>query len=482
GDKISRYVVARTPVGALAGMAPDAWPSGREAERIAHAVRTRLLEEGYGTVVSAWTRALSDAAPARDRSRLRQLAELAFEWDRRATLRPSDFVRHVEAARAEDPATAAIRVMTIHKAKGLEFDAVVLPELDGVALAGDVREPFLPFRAGGAGPVQRVFPTVPKALRPLFPEMAGAIAQAREREVRDGLSTLYVALTRARHALYIVVKPASARTTARTAARLLAATLWPGRGTGPAEILWEDGVADWWSDTRLEGQLLRPFVSAHARAREARPAAIGLAAGARRRLLPRRAPSELEGGEIVRLEDLLRPASRLSREEGTAVHAWLEAIGWREDGLPERTALLALAAERSPRLGDASALLDHFLKWIARPEVAALLRRASYPSGTTVEREVSFIARDGPRLLQGVVDRLVRIPEAGGPRLVAVDWKTDALDPADASALEARAAYYRPQIEAYLRALAAGERLPKEKVRGLLVFLRPGVVREISLS
>jgi len=159
----------------------------------------------------------------------------------------------------------------------------------------------------------------------------------------------------------------------------------------------------------------------------------------------------------------------------------LEAIGWVEEGLPAPADLLAMARKKAPSLHDVTPLLESFLEWISRPAVAALLSRESYPRGTTAEREVPFVARDGARLLQGAVDRLVRVPEGEGPRVVAVDWKTDALDPADPAALEARVAYYRPQIEGYLRALAAGENLRKQEVRGVLVFLRPGVVREISL-
>jgi ATP-dependent exoDNAse (exonuclease V) beta subunit len=478
GDRISRYIVARTPAAALVGWSADAWTSDRDADRIAGFVRARLAGEGYGAVISEWTGALSAVAPPRDRARLRKLAELAFAWDRRPSLRPAEFVRHVEATRVEDPGTSAIRVLTIYKAKGLEFDAVVLPELDEVALTGEPGQPFLSLREDGTGPVGRIFPAIPMRLVPLFPEVREAVAQAREREVRDGLSALYVALTRPRHALYAVLKPLPESSSARTAARLLVRSLAPGRDGAPDDVVWEAGEREWWSDPVRAARLARPRASAR---RPFRPQDLRLATTARRRLLPHRAPSDLEGGEVLQLDRLLRPFPAGARDEGTAVHAWLESIEWLDDGSPDRAALLEIARDRVPVLGAAHELLDRFMGWIRRPAVAELLRHDSFPAGTTVEREVPFAARDGARILRGAVDRLVRIPAEEGSRLVVVDWKTDAIDAADEPAIAARTAYYGPQVEAYLRALSSAEGIPADRITGLIVFLRAGVVRDVAL-
>ena len=59
-----------------------------------------------------------------------QLVDLGHTYERRAGIRPSDFVAFVEQTKVEDPSPAKVRVMTIHQAKGLQFDIVVLPELD----------------------------------------------------------------------------------------------------------------------------------------------------------------------------------------------------------------------------------------------------------------------------------------------------------------------------------------------------------------
>ena len=179
-DTISRYLVKSTPVGSLLGLSPEEWMDEEAVARAGLQVRGLLLSDGYGRVVSEWVAALAREVGGRDKRRLRQLSELAYRWDERATSRPSDFVRVAEAARLEDPASAFIRVMTIHKAKGLEFDAVVLPDLNGRAIVGGRSSPYMAFREDGAGLVQRVLPRIRQELVPAFPELTKAAAQERK--------------------------------------------------------------------------------------------------------------------------------------------------------------------------------------------------------------------------------------------------------------------------------------------------------------
>ena len=101
------------------------WPSRTAAA----AARTRVTARWSSPGPGGWP----SSCDRRDQSRLQQLVELAYEYQPASTLRTDDFVRLVEQRQVADPSSADVRVMTIHQAKGLEFDIVVLPELDGHA-------------------------------------------------------------------------------------------------------------------------------------------------------------------------------------------------------------------------------------------------------------------------------------------------------------------------------------------------------------
>jgi hypothetical protein len=60
-----------------------------------------------------------------------------------------------------------------------------------------------------------------------------------------------------------------------------------------------------------------------------------------------------------------------------------------------------------------------------------------------------------------------------------LDFKTDVFDPGDAEAVQAKLAFYRPQIDAYREAVASRYGLERPAVRGKLLFLRQGIVAEL---
>ena len=89
-----------------------------------------LVERGAAAVLASWRRALRGVTGTRGRLRLAQAVDLAERFDREGGGRPGDLALYLSRATVESPLQSGVRVMTIHRAKGLEFDAVVLPALD----------------------------------------------------------------------------------------------------------------------------------------------------------------------------------------------------------------------------------------------------------------------------------------------------------------------------------------------------------------
>ena len=511
GDTVARYHVAETPLGEAVGYTDHGDAAG--ARRLSHRIRERLVRDGYGTTLADIRRELAPVADARQGRRLRQLVELGFRWDRRAGLRPGDFVRYAESERMEDPRASAVRVMTVHQSKGLEFDAVVLPELSAGLTGGGGGTVALPERDPDTGRVLRVFPGVKKSLRPLFPEIAAAHRQRQEAVLRDALSLLYVAVTRAKRAVHLLVSESSADPSsgAHTFARLALAGLGlDDREGAEGDVLLERGDAGWHRELEEEAAeeaegreeatgTGAPAAPAAAGEREGREAGLRIdperSAG---RMLRHRTPSDLAGG-VTELGDVLRTERReAARLRGSVVHAWLEEIRWIEDGLPAIPELRRVAARVAPTL-EASAvdeMLEDFRSWLEAGEVLEVLsreatlarvRRRLEADGAAVsaETEWSFMRRRDGEIVTGQVDRLVRFGPAGSDPAASpagaevLDYKTD--DPGGGEeGLREASGHYRPQLEAYRQAVAEILGLPPERVHAGLVFLPAGRVVEVA--
>jgi len=462
--------------------------AGAEANRLARRIRGQLLRDGYGVTLDRWAKELESSCDTLERARLLQLVELGFQWDGERTLRPGDFVRLVEKQRVEDPSGAKIRVMTVHQSKGLEFDVVVLPQLYGSLEQSGGLDPVVPLRDERSGRVVKVYPATDKATRILLPELRKSHDQNRASRLRDDLSVLYVAMTRARYALHMVVPADGDRgpSTAKSLARLLRDALAPGEAGGAVgETLYQDGDPGWFGElggadfsgaAPLDADAAPPFGSPD-------PVSLRSVEGGRVRNLARRSPSSMEGGEKLDLASHLRlDLKGDARIRGTVVHAWCEALEWMENGIPDDTVLLGLAREEAPGLAEnrAKEWLSDFREWMKAPTIREALSRSAHPIGAQVERELPFLHRVPDGIMQGYIDRLVLWEEDG--RVVGaqvLDFKTDFVDDSDPEAMEGRVAFYRPQIDAYRTAVAGRYGLDPSDVTGKLLFLRPGVVREV---
>lgn len=501
GDTAARFHVANSPLAGPLGL--DDHTDAAAAVRLAHRVRRRLISEGYGALLYDWVTELAPWCDRRQLGRLLQLVELAHGYQPAATTRTDDFVALAEQKKVEDPSCAAVRVMTVHQAKGLQFDIVVLPQLDA-GLTG--QPPLLVVdRPRPTDRVQRVCRYVAKDLRPLLPESLERVFDRHQRQVvEESLCVLYVAMTRAVHALHLIVAPSAAgeRNVPTTSAGLLRTALSDAGRTEPQTVLYEHGDPDW-SD-RIAAK--RPQVAAAEEEAPQRPPIVRLAEPPERasRGLQRRSPSQLEGGPTVNLAHRLRLDTAEALDRGSLVHAWFEQIEWLDDGTPDRATLLDVAQGQAtqglnvPGL-NVPGLIDAFHVFLEKPSIRAALTRETYrrpahhPADCTIHappqindphwtvwRERPFVVRDGEAILRGTIDRLVVLYDGDKPVAADVlDFKTDVLGPDDPAALEARVEEYRPQLDAYRRAVAGLFNLQPSRISARLALLELGIVRAV---
>lgn len=442
---------------------------------------------------------------------VRKLTRLAAEFESREgrDLRGLlDFL----AARAESDAEAqaataaeghdGVRIMTVHNAKGLEFDVVAVPDLSRSLLAG-TRPPALVL--GREQP-----PRVGMQLRRLgsgavnLYDYAALGEEAKARDAEEGLRLFHVAATRARERLLLsgVVKPEPGRETKPSTPvveRLVEALgverdadatvsvpppeprLGLDAAFAPSEIavrvnlpsperaaalraIRRDAVAD-----RPLGDGSPPLVERRPPVVPSRP--LSYTAISAYEECPYRFYMERVLGLADRGRHFSRSADEMStavddatamtpggREErsamGAAVHAlleWSQANEWREpsEDLAHRH---ALAAGLDPAQTDLGALLDPVRGWLGSGLAGEIT------ASTRVRAEVPILLGVGDTVLRGSIDLLVE--RDGRPPLV-IDYKTDHLN---GSGPAERASKYETQRSIYALAVAASRGAPEVEV------------------
>jgi len=147
------------------------------------------------------------AAPTAQRgavlANLRALLGVSLELDGGRYATPYGFVRALKAGGTQAPATVsgeAVRLLTIHGAKGLEAEAVLLLDTDTVERNADSMGVLVDWPGEATEPRKFVF-LVSESRPPAC--AADTLAAEQAARKREELNALYVALTRARHTLVI---------------------------------------------------------------------------------------------------------------------------------------------------------------------------------------------------------------------------------------------------------------------------------------
>ena len=422
------------------------------------------------------------------------------------------------AAMQTTHASSGVRIMSIHKSKGLEFPVVILSDLARRFSNMDFQSSVLVHPQLGLGPV-----CVDARRHIQYPTIA---RQALERTLRreakaEELRVLYVAMTRAKEKLVMVHTQANAGGRVADLMALSDCPVLPeavdsGKCMGDWIMLpllqrSEAGALRAFAGQNSEGrffteetpwtvcvhdglQFAAPAQQSDAAAEERAPQREELPADfaalsyrypyAEQTAFPAKlTATQLKGRAIdeeisenttlpPRLRNLCKPkflagkTALTGAERGTALHLVMQDLDFfcEPNEQSVRAQIEKLRAQRKLTDEQANAVDVHAIVRFLRSDLAARIRKSEQ-----VEREYRFsllrpvrdfssLDADDSVLLQGVVDCFF---EEDG-ELVVVDFKTDHVSRAQ---LDERAEHYRPQLEAYSMALTRvmGKKV-KEKV------------------
>ena len=469
GHTAARYHLlssaARTAFGFPESVAADAIAGADEWNALGQ-IRRALIHQGLAGIIRSWIRHPDFAAHcnAYDRSRCEQLLEVAREWDRQPPGRWSRFVEHVRNRRMERQGGSAVRILTIHASKGLEFETVILLELDGAQRHGG--DPEVMEHEGALH-------LVPAKERAHILGLQDLYEKKVADEFMGELSVLYVGMTRARSFLDIVLR----RESKSPVAQLLRTALKPGAGEVVEAF---DGISTRDCDAANgRGGFELPDDPGIAKEPAPVPAAAAHAIFHPRTLYT--TPSSQEDAGVLSVSSILAPANRGAMQRGECIHAWLSRISWIEDGLPTAPQLLAETRELWAHWSEPQALDEAkgLLAQIGDPATPLhpVFSKATFAPEPGVElwRERHFAvveaASKSAQLLTGSFDRVVlwRNADGSAARAQIIDFKTDRFSSeADLQRLRER---YQPQLAAYSRALCLLLGIAEAQVQCSLKFL-----------
>ena len=442
-------------------------------ESAAPTLRQRLLRDGFEVGVRWAANLLEMTLPSDDekhRARLRSLVARAraFDGEQERDLDAGiDFLERTSEGEVDPGDTVVIE--TIHKAKGLEYDAVILVEEESRSVTRSDRG--ITALRNDCGGVEWILEPLKQDLMSADPELEKLRNQTRAQGGFEALCRLYVAMTRARRGLYMIAPAKRAETESLLGflqqkllsdgavplrERALRVTVSEQAAAGPpptAAVLWENGTQDWY-----ESQT---------------PAA----SGAGETDAATDAPSSERFAPLLERPRLVRPSSGKStavgaapffdlRDEaedfGSRVHAAFQQIEWLEaDAEPPPETV----SEGDTRVRDTlrKCFADHAIRQLFTPHNHAV--------EVWRERPFTFVAEG--RMINGIFDRvhLHRNENGDVQRAEIIDFKTDRLN--DPGAVARAAETHRPQMAAYVEALAGMLNLKPSAVHPVLIFTHP---------
>ena len=451
---------------------------------VSRALRDELAALGLARALACWTRRVG-APTARSRRRLLQLVTLAEQFEADGSVRRiDDFIDWVGWAAVAEPEPARIRVMTVHKAKGLEFDAVVLCELDRAL--GALRNPQVNvLKDDPVHEPKAIFRATNRFVRSGSEELQEAHRQELARRLRDDLSALYVGMTRARSALLLLVQPLRRGARGPSRERLngsgilrnaLASEASPEDRARGGELLYEVGCLEDVAGA-LEAPHAAPVVPEPTAAAPVK--AAGSAARSRRLRLVR--PSALRSrARFARAHDLVQPSVRAERARGSFVHALLAEIAWLPESQTTAPWSKRAAKQAASRLrlhgAAARSYEEQLLTQLQTPEIGDIFRRTE--RSVEIWRERAFAVPVDRDLIRGVFDR-VEIHRRRGRIEAArlIEFKTGGHEGESLGTSGSRDDF-APQVESYRSALSTMLGLLPTSIEALVVLVdRREVVR-----
>ncbi len=377
------------------------------------------------------------------------------------------WVRRISSLSTQGMASSRyVQVMTMHKSKGLEFDAVILPFLSTDAIDNESEMNY--FRSPD-GRALLLAPANKEARAQYWPgAFSGLTNTWKQRSSREAYNLLYVAVSRAKHANYVICHGAelqdSKKGELKSAARSVGGLVRLAFGGSPGKLTEDEILSPMGTETWYE--VLKEKATTATEITPLLP--LGPAIPRRTRVSPSSLAKEEDKEQK---EPVDKPTPRYSDKSaadfGTSVHECWEEITWCGEQLPQ---WMQPDFSRTPY----QEVVYHALQ---QPPVRDLF---THRPGKVVYNEQDIVSVDNEKneWTTGTIDRLELTTDTEGKVIAAhiIDFKTNRPMPKEGYTdfYAWLRDYYEAQMTTYRELIAGAFELPLSAISLTLISCPKG--------
>ncbi|MBR2363578.1 MAG: UvrD-helicase domain-containing protein [Lentisphaeria bacterium] len=476
--------------------------SGEDA--LYNGVRQQLANGGFELFFRSFAEAYREKLTPFDERRLFSLVEAARKYD----LQGMDDIDTFLGLACEDAGNEislrnTVQCMTYHKSKGLAFDIVIMPDLDGESMTkvnfhegvflNKDPEDFSP-RFLTAFPQKQSLKSIP-----LLNDFARKL---KDETAYENCCMLYVGMTRARHALYLFGNARGQSTQTINMASLCSGIFesmqLPVRPLSEdIQLIWESGDEKWYEEERklfqqkqkeneqkkteglvkrnrtLTEKCLNKLITSCEKVSSSGKGLIYFPEEGKLSNAPKPSLHQVSRGKIDRTKSF--SLSSTAADLGTKVHELFCKIDFYDGSSPE---------EYLQKIFGMDILKSEEGKLLAKAWTSSAIRDALKHPGTfsaSLKKESSFLlpAPEAGNYISGIFDRLVAGYDEEGICISAavIDYKSDREEEENVF-LER----YSRQLNIYRKAASSLLKIPLEKVECKILALRCGKVITVPMA
>ncbi|MFZ2657586.1 MAG: UvrD-helicase domain-containing protein [Victivallales bacterium] len=484
-------------------MTPFAGITGAQQE-VSMQVLDDIYQSGFAETIQKWSMRLEKESKIQfdefTRRRLDQFVSAASIFDHGGEKGCIDFIEYAEAYEIPgETAEDAVQIMTVYKAKGLEYDMVFLPELKSKSIGRADMNGIKVKKRQDLSPEWLMF--MPnRRIAELDPVLGELARDIDEDSCYESLCVLYVAMTRAAEALYMIADPPpKTKSESFYHQDVLMRTLSNRNDQPDADFrtAYEAGKDSWYENYPMKHipEVIRQPLQERGVSSVLFPRASGRSPGTDPGKTDALLPEDLHDAKLsvnIKFDDVLETqtpsgserrtvsagglfdkVSGDARELGTAVHELFENVGWIEDadmkGICGEWRMYSAISKKTKE-----AAIEIFNSSIKSQELRNSLGKPKGDSELWREKRFELILEG--RWISGQFDRVTILKDSDGRITGAeiLDYKTDHVNTREEMDRSLQA--YAPQLELYREVLSFLLEIPQNNISTRLAFLRAGKV------